>query len=88
LAYTAELVKMGAKIEIISPHRVKISGKTALSAINVDSPDIRAGLALVLAAAVAKGQSTIGNANLIDRGYESIEKKLSAVGLSIKRVRA
>jgi len=88
LNYTAELVKMGAKITLISPHRAKITGKTPLSAIAVDSPDIRAGLALLLAAAIAKGKSTIGNANIIDRGYEGIEKKLSAVGLSIKRVRS
>ena len=88
LAYTAELVKMGAKIELVSPHRARVRGKTPLSGITVDSPDIRAGLALLLAAAIARGQSTIGNANLIDRGYEGIEKKLSAVGLSIKRIRS
>ncbi|MEK9177020.1 MAG: UDP-N-acetylglucosamine 1-carboxyvinyltransferase [Patescibacteria group bacterium] len=86
LAYTTELVKMGANISLISPHRARVTGKTPLSAITVDSPDIRAGLALVLAAVIAKGQSTIGNVHLIDRGYEGVENKLAALGLSIKRV--
>ncbi len=86
LAYTAELVKMGADIELLSVHRAKIKGPTPLSAANIDTPDIRAGLAFMLAAIIARGTSTVGNAGLIDRGYESIETRLKAVGVRIERV--
>ena len=85
LAYTKELVGMGAKIEIVSPHRANITGSTPLSAANIDTPDIRAGLAFVLAAIIAKGRSKVGNAQLIDRGYAEIEKRLAAVGVGIRR---
>ncbi len=86
LNYTTELVKMGADIKIVSPHRANIRGKTALSAADIDTPDIRAGLAFMLAAIIAKGKSKVGNAQLIDRGYESIEKRLQAVGVRIERI--
>jgi UDP-N-acetylglucosamine 1-carboxyvinyltransferase len=85
LNYTTELVKMGADITLLSPHRAKIVGKTFLNAADIETPDIRAGLAFVLAAIIAKGTSNVGNAHLIDRGYESIEKRLSAIGVSIRR---
>ncbi len=85
LSYTAELLKMGANITLLSPHRAKIIGPTPLSAADIDTPDIRAGLAFVLAAIIAKGKSKVGNAHLIDRGYEAIEKRLSAVGVDIRR---
>ncbi|PIR85395.1 UDP-N-acetylglucosamine 1-carboxyvinyltransferase [Candidatus Kaiserbacteria bacterium CG10_big_fil_rev_8_21_14_0_10_45_20] len=88
LNYTAELVRMGADIQIWNPHKATIKGKTDLKARDIDGPDIRAGLAFLLAASIAEGKSRIGNAHLIDRGYGSIEKKLSAVGLSISREQA
>lgn len=86
LNYTQELVRMGADIHVWNPHRATIKGPTPLKARDIDGPDIRAGLAFLLAAAVATGTSRIGNAHLIDRGYESIEQTLGALGLSIKRV--
>lgn len=86
LNYTAELVSMGAKIAVVNPHRATVKGKTPLKARDIDGPDIRAGLAFVLAAAIADGTSHVGNAHLVDRGYEAIEKRLASVGLSISRV--
>ena len=86
LNYTSELVKMGADIALLSPHRAKIVGKTLLNAADIETPDIRAGLAFVLAAIIAKGKSKVGNAHLIDRGYESIEQRLSAIGVRIQRM--
>ncbi|MEK7530912.1 MAG: UDP-N-acetylglucosamine 1-carboxyvinyltransferase [Patescibacteria group bacterium] len=86
LAYTKELVRMGANIELMSPHRAVIRGPTSLTAATIDTPDIRAGLAYMLAAAIASGTSTINNAHIIDRGYAHIVQRLSALGLSIKRV--
>jgi UDP-N-acetylglucosamine 1-carboxyvinyltransferase len=86
LHYTAELLRMGAKIEIVSPHRANITGPTPLTAADIQTPDIRAGLAFMLAAIIAKGKSKVGNAHMIDRGYESIEKRLKAVGVKIERI--
>lgn len=86
LNYTQELVRMGAHIEVVNPHKALIKGPTPLKARDIDGPDIRAGLAFLLAAAVADGRSKIGNAHLIDRGYERIEEKLKALGLSIERI--
>lgn len=86
LNYTQELVRMGADIHVWNPHRATIKGPTPLKARDIDGPDIRAGLAFLLAAAVASGTSRIGNAHLIDRGYESIDTTLATLGLSIKRV--
>lgn len=88
LNYAAELVRMGADIEVVNPHKAIIKGLTPLKGRDIMGPDIRAGLAFILAAAIADGDSTIGNANLIDRGYEKIEEKLSKLGLSIKRISA
>lgn len=85
LNYTNELVKMGANIRVVSPHRADISGPTALSGAEIQTPDIRAGLAFMLAGIIAKGKTVVGNAHLIDRGYESIEKRLQAVGVKIQR---
>ncbi len=85
LAYTEELVKMGADVKLLSPHKARVMGPTPLKADSITSPDIRAGLSYVFAAAVADGTSKVGNAHLIDRGYESIEHRLSAIGLSITR---
>jgi len=87
LNYASELVRMGANISVVNPHKAIIKGPTPLKARNIDGPDIRAGLAFLLAAAIATGGSTISNAHLIDRGYEKIEKKLGALGLSIERIK-
>jgi len=85
LNYTKELVRMGASIDIVSPHRANIKGPTPFTGANIDTPDIRAGLAFMLAAIIAKGKSKVGNAHLIDRGYAKIEDRLSAVGVKIRR---
>ncbi len=85
LAYTAELCAMGADITLVSPHRARVVGPRTLKAANIMTPDIRAGLAFVLAAIVAEGQSSIGNVHLIDRGYQKIEERLAAVGVNILR---
>ena len=86
LNYTSELVRMGATITLVSPHRANIRGKTPLKAADIESPDLRAGLAFVLAAIIADGTSKVGGAHLVDRGYEAIEKRLQDVGVSIRRV--
>jgi UDP-N-acetylglucosamine 1-carboxyvinyltransferase len=88
LNYTAELVGMGADIQLVNPHRAIVKGKTPLRAREISGPDIRAGLAFILAAAIADGTSKVGNAHLVDRGYEKIEKRLSGIGLSIKRIQS
>jgi len=86
LNYVDDLVRMGADVRVWNPHKAIVKGPTPLKARDIDGPDIRAGLAFLLAAAVAVGQSRIGNAGLIDRGYAKIEEKLSGLGLNIKRV--
>ncbi len=86
LFYTDMLSQMGAQIIMCDPHRVIINGPTALSGRKLTSPDLRAGFAMVLAALVAEGQTEIDNIYQIDRGYESIEKRLQAVGANIKRI--
>jgi len=68
------------------PHRVVISGPSKLYGIKMESPDIRAGISLVLAALIAEGQSEIENIEQIDRGYEDIENRLKTIGVDIKRV--
>jgi UDP-N-acetylglucosamine 1-carboxyvinyltransferase len=81
-----KLVGMGAQIVLCDPHRSIVQGPTTLYAETLDSPDIRAGMALVLAALAAQGQSIIRNVGQIDRGYENIDKKLRALGARIERV--
>lgn len=83
--YVDDLNLMGADITVMNPHRVLIRGPRKLTRKNLESPDLRAGLAYILAAAVAEGTSTVNNAYVIDRGYERIEERLSALGLDIKR---
>jgi UDP-N-acetylglucosamine 1-carboxyvinyltransferase len=85
--FTDKLVSMGAQIVLCDPHRCIIQGPTTLIGENLESPDIRAGMALVLAALAAKGTSTIRNVNQIDRGYERVEEKLSQLGANIKRIK-
>lgn len=86
LNYTEDLVHMGADITPFDPHRVLVKGPTPLKGKEVYGPDIRAGLALIIAAIVASGTSTIHNAYFIDRGYEAIEKRLKPLGVKIDRV--
>ncbi len=83
--FTDKLSGMGAQIVLCDPHRCIVQGPTPLIGENVDSPDIRAGLALVLAALAAEGKSVIRNVSQIDRGYERIEEKLRALGARIER---
>ncbi len=80
------LISMGARIVLCDPHRAVVVGKSALRGDEITSPDIRAGMALLMAALCASGQSTIYNIGQIDRGYEAIEKRLEALGAKIKRV--
>jgi UDP-N-acetylglucosamine 1-carboxyvinyltransferase len=83
--FTDKLTSMGAQIVLCDPHRCIVNGPSELFSGNVDSPDIRAGLALVLAALAAKGESIIRNVGQIDRGYERIEEKLQSLGAKIIR---
>ena len=84
--FTDKLVSMGAQIVLCDPHRCIIHGSTQLYGARLESPDIRAGMALVLAALAAKGTSEIRNIIQIDRGYEKIDEKLQKLGANIKRV--
>jgi UDP-N-acetylglucosamine 1-carboxyvinyltransferase len=83
--FTDKLTSMGAQIVLCDPHRCIVNGPTELLSNNVDSPDIRAGLALVLAALAAQGESVIRNIGQIDRGYERIDEKLRSLGANIIR---
>jgi len=86
LAYVSDLIRMGARVDVCDPHRIIVHGPTALFGREVKSPDLRAGLAFVIATIIAKGQSVIHNVYNIDRGYEKIEERLSNLGVNIKRV--
>jgi UDP-N-acetylglucosamine 1-carboxyvinyltransferase len=79
------LVGMGAGIVVCDPHRVLVTGPSRLHGTHMASPDIRAGMALLIAALCAKGESVIDNAQSIDRGYESVDAKLRALGADIVR---
>ena len=83
--FVDKLIAMGANIILCDPHRVLVSGPTALKGQSLTSPDIRAGIALVIAALSARGSSVIENAELIDRGYENIVERLQQIGASIQR---
>jgi len=87
LFYTDMLNQMGANIIMADPHRVIVQGPTKLHASRLISPDIRAGIALVIAALIAKGQSVIENVYQIDRGYEEIENRFQKLGADIKRIK-
>lgn len=80
-----KLVSMGAQIVLCDPHRCIVQGPTQLYGENLDSPDIRAGMTLVLAALAAEGRSVIRNVGQIDRGYERVEEKLRSLGAQIQR---
>jgi UDP-N-acetylglucosamine 1-carboxyvinyltransferase len=83
--FTDKLVGMGAQIVLCDPHRCIVQGPSQLYSEKMESPDIRAGMALLLAALSAKGISTIRNVAQIERGYERIDEKLKALGANIKR---
>ena len=85
LYFVDHLIGMGAKIVQCDPHRVVVTGPTQLTGSTVTSPDIRAGIALILAALCAKGRTTILNAGSVDRGYEAVEKELAALGAEARR---
>jgi UDP-N-acetylglucosamine 1-carboxyvinyltransferase len=84
--FVDKLVAMGARIVLCDPHRALVSGPSKLHGSTLESPDIRAGMAILLAALCAKGTSTINNVGQIDRGYERIDERLSALGARIERV--
>ncbi|TXD84262.1 UDP-N-acetylglucosamine 1-carboxyvinyltransferase [Subsaximicrobium wynnwilliamsii] len=89
LFFVDKLIDMGAKIILCDPHRATVIGhdfKSKLKATTMTSPDIRAGVALLIAALSAKGTSTIHNIEQIDRGYENIDERLRAIGAKITRV--
>jgi UDP-N-acetylglucosamine 1-carboxyvinyltransferase len=89
LFFVDKLIDMGAKIILCDPHRATVIGhdfKSSLKATTMTSPDIRAGISLLIAALSAKGTSTIHNIEQIDRGYERIVERLQAIGADIKRV--
>ena len=86
LFFVDKLIGMGARIVLCDPHRAVISGPSPLKGGIVESPDIRAGMAMVLAALAAEGPSTIHNVGQIERGYERIDERLRALGAEIERV--
>jgi UDP-N-acetylglucosamine 1-carboxyvinyltransferase len=84
--FVDKLIGMGARIVLCDPHRAIVSGPSRLRAATVESPDIRAGMAMLLAALCAEGKSTINNVGQIERGYERIDERLNALGAQITRV--
>ena len=86
LFWVDKLIEMGAQIILCDPHRAVVSGPTPLKGARVSSPDIRAGMALLIAALGAKGTTEIHNIDQIDRGYEKIDQRLNALGAKIQRV--
>jgi UDP-N-acetylglucosamine 1-carboxyvinyltransferase len=86
LFFVDKLVSMGARIILCDPHRAIVNGPSKLYGQRMASPDIRAGMALLIASLCAEGTSTIGNVSEIDRGYERIDERLRSLGASIERV--
>ena len=86
LFFVDKLVNLGARIILCDPHRVVVTGPARLYGERMSSPDIRAGMAMLLAALCAEGTSTIGNVREIDRGYERIDERLRALGARIERI--
>jgi UDP-N-acetylglucosamine 1-carboxyvinyltransferase len=85
LFFVDKLVTMGARIILCDPHRAVVNGPARLYGERMESPDIRAGMAMLIASLCAEGTSTIGNIGQIDRGYERIDERLRAVGAQIER---
>jgi len=86
--FVDKLIAMGARIVLCDPHRAIVAGPSKLRAARLESPDIRAGMAMLIAAMCAEGTSTINNAQQIERGYERIDERLNALGARITRVPA
>jgi UDP-N-acetylglucosamine 1-carboxyvinyltransferase len=86
LFFVDKLVSMGARVIVCDPHRAVVSGPSRLHGGRMESPDIRAGMAMLIAALCADGRSEIGNIRQIDRGYERIDERLRALGARIERV--
>jgi UDP-N-acetylglucosamine 1-carboxyvinyltransferase len=86
LFWIDKLIWMGARIILCDPHRCVVQGPSRLHGDEVESPDIRAGMALLIAALCAEGQSVIRNVRQIDRGYEQVDEKLRALGAKIERI--
>lgn len=86
LLYVDMLSQMGADIIMCDPHRVVVNGPTPLKGKKLESPDLRAGIALIIAALAAQGKTEIGNIYQIDRGYEKIDERLRKIGADIKRI--
>jgi UDP-N-acetylglucosamine 1-carboxyvinyltransferase len=84
--FADKLITMGANITICDPHRLIITGPTPLRGKQLASPDVRAGMALVIAALIAKGQSHIHQAEIIGRGYQNLAKRLTALGADIREI--
>jgi UDP-N-acetylglucosamine 1-carboxyvinyltransferase len=85
LFFVDKLVAMGARIVLCDPHRAVVTGPARLYGERVESPDIRAGMAMLIAGLAADGVTTIGNVRQIDRGYERIDERLRALGARIER---
>jgi UDP-N-acetylglucosamine 1-carboxyvinyltransferase len=86
LYFTDRLIEMGARIIVADPHRAVVTGPSQLRGARLQSPDIRAGMSMLIAALCAEGRSSIANVSQIDRGYERIDDKLRALGAHIERV--
>ena len=86
LTYLSELEKMGAKVKIMNAHQALVQGKTQLKARQIQSWDLRAGAAMVIAGMIADGITTVTNINYIDRGYEHFDENLRRLGANIERV--
>jgi UDP-N-acetylglucosamine 1-carboxyvinyltransferase len=84
--YLRALEAMGARVRYDDVHRAVVSGPTALSGAEIKTPDLRAGASVLIASLVASGQSVIYNAEIIDRGYERLDQRLSSLGARIERV--
>ncbi|HAC32117.1 MAG TPA: UDP-N-acetylglucosamine 1-carboxyvinyltransferase [Treponema sp.] len=84
--FVDKLISMGARITLCDPHRAVVSGPSVLHGDHLVSPDVRAGMAMVIAAMAAHGESTISNIYQIERGYEHLVEKLQSLGAKIKRV--
>jgi len=85
LFFVDKIINMGARIILCDPHRAVVVGPSQLYGQTMSSPDIRAGMALVIAALAARGESVIANVAQIDRGYEGLDRKLRALGAGIER---
>jgi UDP-N-acetylglucosamine 1-carboxyvinyltransferase len=84
--FVDKLIGMGARIILCDPHRAVVNGPARLYGERMESPDIRAGMAMLIAGLCAEGRSVIGNVGQIDRGYERIDERLRALGARIERV--